>query len=160
MTVPISELFGIHPGVSSRQAQVQAYYQQFLDADGQSIATGYLNWAGNHPTEDAATAAQAFADSLAARGIGNAVSAAGNAVGKAQGQINTGTAKGLENASASLSSLTAVPNFLSRLTSPNTWLRVAEVGLGIMLILIGIDKLGNLDVSGKIAKVGKVAAFA
>ena len=58
------------------------------------------------------------------------------------------------------SAATAVPDFLSRLTSANTWLRVAEVGLGILLILVGLDKLGNLDVAGKIATAGKAAALA
>lgn len=54
------------------------------------------------------------------------------------------------------SAATAVPDFLSRLTSANTWLRVAEVGLGILLILVGLEKISNLNVTGKIATAAKV----
>jgi hypothetical protein len=68
---------------------------------------------------------------------------------------------GLINASAATeNAATAVPDFLSRLTSPNLWLRVAETALGILLILVGLDKLGNLDVGGKITKVAGAAALA
>lgn len=53
---------------------------------------------------------------------------------------------------------TAVPDFISRLTAGNLWLRIAEVGLGIALILVGIGKLTGAN--KELLKAGKVAALA
>jgi hypothetical protein len=51
-------------------------------------------------------------------------------------------------------SLVSVTGFLSALANPNTWLRVAEVGLGVILLAVGIAKLTNaVPVATKIAKV-------
>jgi hypothetical protein len=67
---------------------------------------------------------------------------------------------GLISASAATeSAATAVPDFLSRLTSGSLWLRVGEVVLGIALIIVGLEKISNLNVTGKLATAGKAAAF-
>lgn len=48
----------------------------------------------------------------------------------------------------------SVTGFLSALTNAATWLRVAEVGLGIILLAVGVAKLTNaVPVATKIAKV-------
>jgi hypothetical protein len=53
---------------------------------------------------------------------------------------------------AASSAAGAVPGFLSRLSSGNTWLRVAEVLLGALLLAVGLNKvLGNP--AGNIPKV-------
>lgn len=144
---PVTDpLLGIAPGVSSRAAQVQAYYVEFLADDGAQIANGWRTYAAAHPTLDAATAVQAYADSIAAEGIGTAVAAAGNGTGAAVQQIGTGTAAGLQQISHSplgtlLSSADAVPKFLSMLTSGNLWMRVGEVLAGLILLGIGVNAL-------------------
>lgn len=54
---------------------------------------------------------------------------------------------------------TDVGDFLSRLTSPQTWIRVAEVVLGLLLIAVGIAKLTNaIPAATKVAKTVGVAA--
>ena len=60
--------------------------------------------------------------------------------------------------------VTSTTDFLSRLTDPNTWIRIAEVVLGLVLIAVGVAKLTNAvpiatKVAGGAAKVGKVAAL-
>lgn len=163
---PISPLLGIAPGVSSRAAQVQAYYTEFLDSDGPAIASGWLAFANSHPSLDAATAVQAYADSLAARGIVTAVSSAAGGTGTAVNQIGSGAAKGLENASrnpltAAWSAATAVPRFLSMLTSSNLWIRVGEVLAGLILLGIGVNALFHgkpmAAVTGVAAKAAPLA---
>jgi hypothetical protein len=47
----------------------------------------------------------------------------------------------------------SVTDFLSRLAEGNTWIRVAEVALGLMLIAVGVAKLTDaIPVATKIAK--------
>jgi hypothetical protein len=52
-----------------------------------------------------------------------------------------------------LSGLAAIGDFFSRLTQANTWLRVAEGALGIILIAIGLARLTHaVPVATQIAK--------
>lgn len=60
--------------------------------------------------------------------------------------------------------VTSTSDFLSRLTDPNTWVRIAEVVLGLVLIAVGVAKLTNaVPVATKVAsgaaKVGSVIAL-
>jgi len=60
--------------------------------------------------------------------------------------------------------VTSTTDFLSRLTDPNTWIRVAEVALGLVLIAVCIAKLTNaVPAATKVAKgaarAGEVAAI-
>src|ERR1700749_3387130 len=91
-------------------------------------------------------------------GIGSAIEDVGTG-----GLAVTGNPKGtaaLESGAGAVeSAATAVPDFLSRLTSASLWLRVAEVGLGILLIIVGLEKISNLNVTGKVASAAKVAAL-
>lgn len=57
------------------------------------------------------------------------------------------------------SGLVSTGAFLSALTNPNTWLRVAEVLLGGALILVGLIKLAPPGVSATLTKAGKAAAL-
>ena len=50
------------------------------------------------------------------------------------------------------SAASAVPDFLSRLTNPHTWLRVAEAVVGIAFLIIGLNALLH-NPAGKAAKV-------
>lgn len=51
-----------------------------------------------------------------------------------------------------------VGGFLRALANSNTWLRVAEVVLGIVLIVVGLVKLAPPSVAKNMKTVGKVAA--
>lgn len=61
----------------------------------------------------------------------------------------------IPGAKAVTGAITDVNSFLSRLTSVNTWIRVAEVLLGAMLIMAGALKL-----SGSSADLGDIAKTA
>lgn len=58
--------------------------------------------------------------------------------------------------SSAASSVTS--DVLKPLFQSNLWLRVVEVGLGIVLIVVGLVKLAPASVKSNIATVGKVAA--
>lgn len=68
----------------------------------------------------------------------NAVSAAGQA------------------AAGAVSAASAVPDFLGRLSNPHTWLRVAEVAVGVILLAVGLNALlkqsTGVDVAGTVRK--------
>lgn len=58
---------------------------------------------------------------------------------------------------AATGTVSALPDFLARLSSPHTWLRVAEAVVGIAFLLIGLNHLlGNP--AGKTARVAAKAA--
>lgn len=50
--------------------------------------------------------------------------------------------------------------FLGALTNPNTWIRVAEVGVGVILIAVGVAAMLKIDVKGDVGKVAGVAKLA
>ncbi len=60
------------------------------------------------------------------------------------------------------STVGGVTDFLGRLTDPNTWIRVAEITLGVILVAIGLAKMTNaIPVATKIAKrIGTTAEVA
>lgn len=88
-------------------------------------------------------------------GLQNAISGVGNATGQAGTGIGLGAGKA---AKALTPPGIDIPGFLSALTNPNTWLRVAEVALGIVLIVVGLVKI-NPAVGKNIKTAGKVAAL-
>jgi len=51
------------------------------------------------------------------------------------------TAAGAAGVGAAESAATAVPDFLSRLTSANLWIRVGEVVAGLILLGIGLNAM-------------------
>jgi hypothetical protein len=68
-------------------------------------------------------------------------------------------AVGQAGASAA-SGVSGVTDFLTRLTQGNTWIRVAEVLLGLGLIIVGLAKLASGTAAGRAAvKAGKAAAI-
>jgi hypothetical protein len=71
---------------------------------------------------------------------GNAVSTAKNAAGAAE------------------SAATAIPDFLSRLTSTNLWIRVLKVVAGLALFIVGLVQLTHAE--KLVAPAAKAAALA
>lgn len=58
--------------------------------------------------------------------------------------------------SATEKATTAVPDFLSRLTSGNLWIRIGETVLGLALIIVGLEKMTNLNITGTLGTAAKV----
>lgn len=59
-----------------------------------------------------------------------------------------------------LGGVAAIGDFFSRLSEPNTWLRVAEVLIGGVLIIVSLRAMfpGAASAAGDAVKVGAVAA--
>lgn len=70
-----------------------------------------------------------------------------------------GTVKqGMDGAQAAAKAVD-VQGFLGAMTNPNTWLRTAEVMLGLVLIVVGLVKLTPPGVTKNVKTIGKVAAL-
>jgi hypothetical protein len=93
------------------------------------------------PYQVAQQTADLLLSSAFAKVVGGVVTGAGNATGEiAQGTVG-GLAQTAGQLSGPLSGIAAVGDFFSRLTNPNTWLRIGEVLLGIVLIAVGLAKM-------------------
>lgn len=70
--------------------------------------------------------------------------------------IGAGVAVGLGDAagiSNPLTGLAAIGDFFQRLTQKSTWVRIAEVVLGLLLVVVGLSKLSG--VSSAVVKTAK-----
>lgn len=77
------------------------------------------------------------------------------ALGKAAGKVADTIASPLKTAE---SAAVTTGQFLSALTNPHTWVRVAEVGIGIALLIVGVIKLTPKSVIRGSESIAKVAA--
>jgi hypothetical protein len=69
-------------------------------------------------------------------------------------------AQGAEKSLALTNPLAAIAEFFESLSDGNTWIRVAEVLLGLGLIIAGVAKLASGSAAGRAAvKAGKAAAI-
>lgn len=142
--------------------------------NGVTLASDYEQFAADHTS---LTATATFFAWAAARAKTGALKAAGIdtlAAHKALGQIARGTEKGIERTGQNAidrilgeiekaliavgkgigSAVTSLPGFLSTLTQRNTWIRIAEGGIAIGLILIAANRILN----NKPAQIAKTAA--
>jgi hypothetical protein len=92
------------------------------DTGNPQVSEPLIRWKGPYATEAEAATAQA-SKQFSANPVNDAVNAAENATG------------GLGGA------LAAIGKFLTKLGQASTWLRVAEVGLGLVLVAVGVAKL-------------------
>jgi hypothetical protein len=68
------------------------------------------------------------------------------------------TAQGADAIGAAESAATAVPDFLSRLTSANLWIRVLKVVVGLVMIISGLVQLTHASkLLGPAAKAAVLA---
>jgi len=107
--------WGIHinpDGTSGSIREAASAAQKMKD-----MGAGYLDWFAT--------------DALAKNALSSQTSAYGSG-----GQS---TAQAIKNANP-LSGLAAIGDFFSRLTQPATWIRIAEVALGLVLIAVGIAR--------------------
>ncbi len=88
----------------------------------------------------------------AIQGTGGAIGSGASAVGNATNDVGNAVGQGLANSFQG-----GILGFLGALTSGNTWLRVAEVMLGVALVLVGVAKLAgptvlNATPAGRVVK--------
>ena len=95
---------------------------RILSADESTMGQELVKWKGPYATEAEAQTAQAPRQQ-SPNPLNDATNAAENATG------------GLGGA------LAAIGKFLAKLGQASTWLRVAEVGLGLVLVAVGVAKL-------------------
>ena len=95
-------------------------------------------------------------------GIARALQLGISGAGKDIPKLLKGVASGIGQipGAPQLGGLSAIGDFFSKLGQANTWIRVAEVLLGLGLIIVGMAKLGSGTAAGKAAlKAGKAAAI-
>lgn len=112
--------------------------------------SGRIIHVGNHlmaAVQEQLPTWHAFASKAAAEAYKKAHKASVPIIGQAADAVGT-AARGVDVTAA-----------LSALTNSNTWLRVAEVVLGLVLIVVGLVKLAPPSVTSNIKTVGKVAAL-
>lgn len=130
------------PAQTSR-AQAVAGYVAFLEATyGAQLADSYQAYAGEHPSESANAALNAWANVVADSYGPNFASALKEAVeedANATSQAATGTVAGLDATEQSL--FGGILGFLSDLTSGAFWIRAGEVVAGLILLGIGLNAM-------------------
>lgn len=98
------------------------------------------------------TVAGPYATKAKAQAWQTSANTAGNSPGSAAG--------GTVNAAANATGLTAIGDFFSRLGQANTWIRVAEVLLGLVLLAVGVARATNaVPIATKIAKTAGEGAL-
>lgn len=86
-------------------------------------------------------------------GLAKAVGTAAAGTGKMLGQVQQGAQNTNYAPPNPLSGLAAIGDFFGRLGQASTWIRVAEVLLGVILLAVGVAELTNaVPVATKIAK--------
>ena len=92
----------------------------------------YPSFHSKYPKYSPSQALSVFVGTEAAQGIAGATAQTGGLLG----QIPGAAAKGAENVYAN--PLTAIGTFFGNLMNPNTWLRVAEVLAGLMILYVAL----------------------
>lgn len=105
------------------------------------------------PTRPVNTVAGPFATKADAQAWQTGANTAGNSPGSAIG--------GAADAAANATGLGSVGDFLSRLSNSNTWVRLGEVVIGLILVAIGLNSMLKGKplqiVTGAAGTVGKAA---
>lgn len=157
---------GAAPAAMTDLTEPASYYRQiFTQYWGAAAGAAYASWNAKNPMGTAGTNAQTFMAMVLAQGLARAIQAVGTFTGSslptaaANAASNTTAVKG---AGAVESALTAVPDFLSRLTSANLWERIGEVVLGLILLAVGVAHVTRaVPIATHIAKtVGAAAVMA
>jgi hypothetical protein len=128
------------------------YYAQELDAKypGRGVGAAFLDFASEHPSLSPQQAGSAFALEIGTKGLATAIGQAVSGVGTSLGQITTGSEKGAEDVSKSLSWTDALGSFLNFITGRTGWVRIGEAIVGLALIIVGVDHLtSSTSAAGK-----------
>ena len=129
-------------------------YPQFNGKTYGAIATSILN---SQPNDTAEQIAQGVAQQYLFDEVANALDSGITTATGALGNVATG----VETASYLPSWATGLAGFLGDITSANLWIRVAKIGIGGAIVIVGLAKLTGADQKlGKAVSTGvKVAPF-
>lgn len=108
---------------------------------GMTAAQIYAYIAKQNPKATPYNVAVASADVILSSGVGATVGAAANTAGTALG----GVATGVETASLLPSWADGLTNLLGALANKNTWIRVAKVIVGGVLLIVGLVHITGAD---------------
>lgn len=113
---------------------------------GNNVGDQWLNWyateSPNHLNYSLGDFEIVFFDFVVAQSLLKGLSAAETATGQVVNDFKTG----IQNTNFNpLSGLASIGDFFSRLSQANTWIRVGEVILGIMLITSGVLHISGAD---------------
>ncbi len=164
MPTPTNSGIPTLPDPANGEAYAESYFQAlFTKQWGSAAGAAYAAYNKANPQNTPYVNAQYFLDLVVAQGLDNAIQTAISTSGTALGAIPGAAAQGARNAARDLNPLTginAIGDFFNRLTKSNTWIRVAEVLLGLGLIVVGLAKIASGSPVGKAAlKAGKAAAI-
>jgi hypothetical protein len=145
--------------------QPESYYQQLFTAHwGSAAGTAYAAWNAKNPAGDAYANAQSYMVMVATQGLAKAIASVGTFVGSSVPTAVADAASGstlVKGTGAIENALTAIPDFISRLTSANLWERIGEVVLGLILVAVGVAHITHaVPLATKVAKTVGVAALA
>lgn len=103
-----------------------------------------------------------YSGSTLQEGVGGAATLLGQVPQAATTALtNTSAVKAVDAVSNPLDWLSNIADFFSRLSQANTWIRIAEFGLGGALILVGVAHMAKgTQVGQTAAKVAKTAGLA
>jgi hypothetical protein len=146
--------------INAPPGQSAAYFEAiFAKAWGAQAGQAYLTYNAQSPGNSPYINAKAFADVIAIEGLQQGLQSLANLQSAV---VN----KGIPAAAAAvpkipvLGGLAAIGDFFQRLTQASTWIRAAEVVLGLGLIIVGLAHLASGTAVGRAAmKAGKAAAI-
>lgn len=144
MPLPVGGL----PGTSGRSVNPQDFAnllnQKWPDKrindpayPGNNLGDQWLAWYAKHPGLNLSIAENGFLEIIALEDLKGGLQAAAEGTAVATGQIAQGTATGLSQ----YAFFAPFIDFFGRLTEKATWIRIAEVGLGVILLAVALDKM-------------------
>lgn len=141
--------------------QSESYYQAiFTQHWGAAAGKAYAAYNAANPSNTPYTNAKLFEASVFAQGLAKAIAQAGGVVAQVPGAAAKGAANAVSTLTSPLSGIAAIGDFFQRLTQASTWIRAAEVLLGLGLIIVGLAELAKgTSVGRAAAKAGKAAAL-
>lgn len=125
-------------------AEPESYYQGvFTQYWGADAGNAYATYNSANPQNTAYVNAKTFEARVFAQGLAKAIASVGGVVAGVPGAAAAGAGKAVSTLTNNpvWNAATAVPRFLSMLTSGNLWLRVGEVVAGLILLGIGVNAL-------------------
>jgi hypothetical protein len=140
--------------------QPESYYQSIFTSHwGAAAGRAYAAFNSQNPQQDPFTNAQLFEARVVGEGLAAAIASVGATVAAVPGAAAAAAEKAASN--PVWDAATAIPRFLSMLTSPNLWLRIGEVVAGLILLGIGVNALfKGKPMSAVTGTAGKLAPLA
>lgn len=122
---------------------------------GDQWQTWYKNNAAQNPRVSLGQWEQAFYFEVVAVGsFADALGQGAGAVGQGTGQLAQGTAAGIDATAQALAPLASIGDFFSRLAEGNTWIRIGEGVLGLVLLAVGVAHMTKaVPAATKIARM-------